>query len=186
MAIRIKITADLTAFDGLEALIGNAQRAATEIMDGVEKKHGTRLVRPLRTLRPGRSRHGAKKGAWSTNPVSDAKARRWWYANHGPGPYRRTGKTNRAWFLQQKGGKLVLENLAAKSNGQFVGKYIFSLSGRARGGRPNPGHIRTGWPQKSRKAAFKVIEEAIDIVELSYAKSLAASVAAGKFKIVVG
>lgn len=181
MAIRMSIKADLTPFDGLEALLGNAERATSQIMQGVVNKHGTKLLRPIRRFGPGKSRHGAKRGAWSTNFAADARARRWWFANHGNRPYRRTGKTGKAWVFVVRNNRMSLENASPAA------KYVFSFAAkpRARGGRPNPGHIRTGWPSKGRLKATAVLDTAKDLVEDSFARSIVASVAKGRFTIVV-
>lgn len=189
MAIRMSVSADLTAVDGLEAFAANANRAVTQIMQGVVEKHGATYLRSIRRKGgPGRSRHGAGLGAWSTNRAADARARRWWFWAIGSGKiktaggrYVRTGKLNKQWTLTVRKNRLSLENTSERA--KWV--YSFAKTPRARGGRPNPGHIRTGWPQKTRAKAQKLLEDARLDVSIAYRKSIAASVASGEFVIVV-
>ncbi len=188
--IRAAVRSDLKPLDGLEAFMKNINKAAEQIMGEVADKRGPKLLKPMRNLNPGKSKHGAGLGAWSTNPKDDAKARGWWFANF-PKGRRRTGKTNKAWVLvARKTGRrtsLALENTATNSDGKPIAKFIYSFakSPKPRGGRPNPGHISTGWPKKTRVVGLKVLDAARDLVEDTYAETVAASISTGKFTVVV-
>lgn len=184
MAIRAAVKADLKPLDGLASLFKNINKAAEQIMGEVADKRGKRLLKPMHNLDPGKSKHGAGLGAWSTNKAADARARGWWFA-HFPKGRQRTGKTNKAWVLvARKTGRRT--SLALENNSQGA-RYTFSFAKnvKPRGGRPNPGHIRTGWPKKTRKVGLKVLEDARDLVEDAYAETVAASISTGKFKVVV-
>jgi len=191
MAIRAAVRSDLKPLDGLEAFFKNINKAAEQIMGEVADKRGKRLLKPMHNLNPGKSKHGARRGAWSTNPARDTKARKWWFANFKNEPYRRTGKTNKAWVLvARKTGRrtsLALENVATDKDGKPIAKFIYSFAKnpKPRGGRPNPGHIRTGWPKKTRKVGLAVLEDARELVEDAFAETVAATVSTGKFKVVV-
>jgi hypothetical protein len=56
---------------------------------------------------------------------------------------------------------------------------------RARGGRPNPGHIRTRWSEVTKNTANEVLLIVIRDVQFGWSASIAASVAAGQYRIVV-
>jgi hypothetical protein len=180
MAIRMSVTIDTQPLTGYKALLKNAQRANTDIVKFTTQKNINRYMRPMEQMNPGPSLHGAKRGAWSTDPAADARARRWWWANF-PNGRQRTGSLNKRWLFVLRGNRLSLEN----TNPAAAYVFSFAKTPRARGGRPNPGHIRTGWPQASRQAASEVLGMVIVDVRLGWSRSIAASVAAGAYRIVV-
>lgn len=180
MTIRISVRSDPKPLDGYAAFLRNVQRANSDILRMTAQKNINVYLRPMEQVNPGPSQHGARAGAWSTDPAADARARRWWFANY-PNGRARTGNLNRAWVLVTRGNRLSLEN---NSRGAA---YVFSFAQtpRARGGRPNPGHIRTGWPQAVRRVGLEVMDMILGDVQLAYSRSIAASVATGQFRVVI-
>ncbi|MAS33557.1 MAG: hypothetical protein CL610_06095 [Anaerolineaceae bacterium] len=190
MPVRMSIRIDTKPMDGYRDLLKNAQRANEQIMAETVAKHESDYLAPMRDMDPGPSQHGAQKGAWSTNPAADERARAWyWYAVNNrlipsdpvTGAYIRTGQLNRQWRLTARGNRLSMENLSA------VSAYVFSFAQniRARGGKPNPGHIRTGHPLEAQVMGTQVLTRIIADTQVSWAQSIAASVAAGQYRIVV-
>lgn len=180
MAIRMSVKYDTTELDGYSAFLKNAQKANRDIVAMTTQKNINKYIRPMEAIDPGPSQHGGGRGAWSTNPAADARARRWWFANY-PNGRPRTGQLMRQWVFVLRGDRLVLENRSPVIG--YVGSMARRL--RARGGRPNPGHLRTGWPQAIRQTATTVLDMVIEDVRLGWSTSIAASVAAGQYRIVV-
>ena len=189
MAIRASIRADLHALDGLEAYLANTERATNQIMKGVVDKNGNKYLKKIRRKGgPGRSKHGASSGAWSTNSAADDRARRWWFWAVGSGKIRTAGgRYIRTGGLQKRWVLVVRKNRASLENSDPRAKYVFTFAQRprARGGRPNPGHIRTGWPQDQRRKALAALDALKSDVSFAFGRSVAASVANGQFTIVI-
>ena len=181
MTIRAAVRADLTPLEGAESFFKEAPKATERVLEGVKKKHGKRLIRPLHKMSPGRSKHG---GRWSTNPAANRRARGWWFANRSK-IKPRSGKLRKQYIMAVRKTprrvSLTIENPSSKAH------FVFSNAKKARadGGRPNPGHIATKWPQKSREVSLKQLEIAKGKVEDAYQASAVASIAKGRFVIVV-
>jgi hypothetical protein len=180
MTTRISIKSDLKPLKGYSSLLKNVKQANTDILNLSVQKHINRYLRPMELMNPGPSLHGGGERAWSTDPAANRRAQRWFFANY-PNGFRRTGALNRAWRLTARGLRLSLENASRAAS------YVFSFAKnvRARGGRPNPGHIRTGHPQLAQQTARQVLDMILDDHRLAWSKSVAASVAAGIYRIVV-
>lgn len=178
--IRISIQAHIKPLEGYAALLGNAERATQDILRLVTQRNLNTYMRMMEAIDPGPSQHGGGRGAWSTDPAADNRARRWWFANY-PAGRPRTGGLMRAWVFTVRGNRLSLENTSP------AGKYVLSMARqpRARGGRPNPGHIRTGWPQETRRVAQQVMAQVADDVHVAWSRSLMASAARGEFTVIV-
>lgn len=190
MPIRIAVQINTRPLDGLQSMLKNVQKVNEAIVAQVAAKHEGDYLAPMRDLDPGPSQHGAKRGAWSTNPEADARARRWWWwAVHTrkvpsdpiTGAYIRTGQLNRQWRFVARKDRFVLENSSP------IAAYVFSFAQniRARGGKPNPGHIRTGHPLEAQVIATGILARLRTDVAAAYSQTVAASVAAGEYTIVV-
>ena len=183
--IRAAVKADLkpliAASTFANELLKQGPKATQKVMDGVKKKHGKRLLRPLHKLKPGRSKHG---GRWSTDAAANTRAQKWFFA-HFPKGYTRTGKLAKKFVIvtrvTRRRVSLAIENPDTKA--KFV--FSFAANPKRKGGRPNPGHVVTGWPKKGRKVTLKALEDARDKVEAAYRASAAATLAKGRFTVVV-
>lgn len=176
MAIRLKVKADITPIKGASELLSNMDNAMSAILETVTQTNINKYLRPMEQIDPGPSRH---RGRWSTDPGANPRARRWFFANY-PNGYTRTGELNRKWRIVVRGKRLSLENNARGA------RYVFTMAKniRARGGRPNPGHIDTGWPQEGQRVAREVLDMVIEDVSLAHSRSLMASMSNGRYTIV--
>jgi hypothetical protein len=188
--IRIAIQSNTRQLDGYAAYLAHARQANIDTLKLTIQKNTNKYLRPMEAIDPGPSQHGGGAGDWSTDPTANRRAQRWWWANvragtvnanPTTGAYIRTGGMGRRWKFVTRGNRTSLENTSAGAS------YTLSMARipRARGGRPNPGHIRTGWPQVTRATALAVMEMVIDDVQLAQSKTIAASVASGSYKVVI-
>lgn len=184
MVARVALRSDLRALDGYEAFVKNARRASGQLIQLTVQRNINTYLRPMEQINPGPSKHGGKARDWSTNEAAGRKAQKWWFANLREGKVGggSTGAMMRAWAFTLRKNILSLEN--THPGFPYVGS--FAQSARARGGRPNPGHIRTGWPQAIRRTGLEVMDTVLSDVQLAYVSSIAASVAAGRFVVQVG
>ncbi len=185
MTVRAALKAELTPLIGASVFAGElakqGPKATKKVMDGIQKKHGKRLIRPMHRMSPGRSKHG---GRWSTDAEANTRAQNWWFANRSK-LKKRSGELRKQFVIvvrvTSRRVTMTIENPAKQS------KFVFSFAQRPkpRGGRPNPGHIATGWPKTGRKTALKQLDSAKTLVQTAYKASAAATIARGKFVIVI-
>jgi hypothetical protein len=185
--IRLSAVFDFKPLDGFEAFAQNAERANGEIIDLTLQQNINEYLRPMEQIDPGPSQH---RGRWSDNSKANRKAQRWWWmaVNKGlvnadsSGRYIRSGNLNKQWRILRRGSRISLENTSPKA------RYVYSMAQTvvARGGRPNPGHIATGWSSAAKTTAAEVISAVTADVSFGYSQSIAASVGAGQYRIVAG
>jgi hypothetical protein len=136
---------------------------------------------------PGASKHGGQARDWSISSriyklpggniarTAGGHARAWWFAQE-PKP-QRSGKVSSAWEFRTDNVTFIIENRNPRAS--FV--YSFAETLRPRGGRPNPGHIRTGWPQQGKKNADETMSLFARKYRDMWRNTFSASIRAGRF-----
>lgn len=115
-----------------------------------------RILRVVRMYPP---RRDARPFIWSRDPVKQARARRWFYANY-PNGYTRTRGMAKGWGLNvDLVGDDVLINLANDNEGA---SWVHGSEDRGQ----VPGHITTGWKHVDVFVAHT--EEAVSSAIIKY------------------
>jgi len=86
---------------------------------------------------------------WSFDPVKNARARRWWFANNS-GPYKRTGALSRSWKITFMRGKQSI-SMRVTNNRKGASYVVGSLNGKL---GQVPGHKTSGWPLAAPTISF--------------------------------
>jgi hypothetical protein len=182
----IRVTTDTSGLTGYVDLLKQAPRMVEMVVSGTVEKNQRRYLDAMHQLDPGPSQH---RGRWSTDPAANARARRGYWArvrrgeiraNPITGAYIRTGELARGWRLVANKNFTTLFNPAQAS--AFV--YTFGAI-VARGGRPNPGHIATRWPQEATTTALLSTNAMINDVHRGIGATIAASVRAKQLRVVI-
>lgn len=181
----IEVRVDTSGLVGYSALLKQADRMIGEVVTGTVNRHGDEYLQPIRQADPGPSQHG---GRWSTDPAANARGRRGYWArvrsgqiraNPLTGAYIRSGNLMRQWQLTANVNKVTLHNDSPAI------KYVSTFSVRPTPGQPNPGHFLTGWPQENTRLAIALINRMIVGGNMGISASIRASVAAGRYQVVV-
>lgn len=102
------------------------------------------MFREELTYTPGPSKNSTNSDQpyrWSNDPVADANARKFWFANF-PNGRERTGELNEQWLVELAKVRAALELVV--SNAAAHAKWVVDSFDRRRSYQ-NPGHARTGW-----------------------------------------
>ncbi len=87
---------------------------------------------------------------WSYDPVKNARARRWWFANNPVGGYKRTGALSRSWKITFVRGKQSI-SMRVTNNRKGASYVVGSLNGKL---GQVPGHKTSGWPLAAPTISF--------------------------------
>jgi hypothetical protein len=107
---------------------------------------------------PPRVRHTPFK--WSNDPIKNARARRWWFANKN-GPHVRTGALARAWQADVDYSPAESQVVVSVGNSAPGASYVVGAA--AFGYEQVPSHAATGWVNIGTTGANVVLEVAIQI-----------------------
>lgn len=86
---------------------------------------------------------------WSYDPVKNARARRWFFANF-PKGYKRTGALSRSWKITFVRGKQSI-SMRVTNNRKGASFVVGSLNGKL---GQVPGHSKSGWPLAAPTISF--------------------------------
>ena len=138
-----EVTLAITGSKAMTQMIAFAQngvgwRPFNARREAFRKAVERRALRVLGAYPPRRSL--SRKFRWSNDPVANAKARRWFFANY-PDGYSRTGELGRAWKVAMSvtvAGFSVSVGNPAKAASYVYGSERYDQV---------PGHADTGWQQ---------------------------------------
>lgn len=115
------------------------RRIAREVVPRAERLLD-RLVEARVKPYPRRVYHTPFK--WSDNPIANAKARRWWYANK-RGRHQRTGRLKEAWKAEVNYTPADQQIVVEIRNDAPGASYVYGAA--EFGYRQVPSHAATGW-----------------------------------------
>lgn len=160
------ITFEITGDDNLQTLAKELREfvpkrlpraIARDVIPPVERLLDRLVDERLRVYPPARGA-GSPPFIWSFNPVKQALARRWWWANY-PNGKERSGLLGRLWL-----GEITYQDntLATRvSNPSKAASYVYGSE--QFNFEQVPGHARTGWLNSGNTAADVLLEVAIEI-----------------------
>jgi len=133
---------------------------ARQVVPQLERYLDRQIVAVLYPMPPARNA-GSPRFIWSNNPLKQAAARRWWWANYSNG-YKRTGQLVKQWTgsVYFSGAQLAI----TVENPAKAASYVF---GSAESGyKQVPGHVTTGWYNTQDKPADVVLDAGVHSNEL--------------------